>query len=141
LEKSEGKIMKTMNEQIANKCIHFNGLMNKVCDAGVKYKDVEVKDARPIKIPCLKDSLLSGGTCLKSEYPSEEDVKKQIEEIQKEGQKTMTAYKAIKDNIEKTGEMHGKIECPSCGGNLHYNSASLNGHIWAKCKCGLGWME
>lgn len=133
--------MKTLNEQIAGKCIHFNGLGNKLCDAGIKYKDVEVKGARPIRIPCLKDSCLTGGECSKIQFPTDEEIAKQTEEIKAIGQKSADAYNAVKTHIDATGEMHGKIVCPSCGGNLHYTQAEVNGHIWGKCKCGISWME
>lgn len=38
---------KSIAEQYARKCIHFNGVMNKVCKAGVNY------DAFPGPVPCL----------------------------------------------------------------------------------------
>ncbi len=133
--------MNSIEKQITNKCIHFTGLTNKECSVGVKYKDVEVRDSRPIKIPCLKDSLLSGGTCIKAEYPTEEEVEKQVAEIMKDNEMQMNAYLVVKQYIEKTGVKLGKVICPSCGGNLHYTQAESNGHIWGNCKCGIGWME
>ena len=36
--------MKTLAEQIACKCKHFNGRMNDKCDAGVVYLTVDSKD-------------------------------------------------------------------------------------------------
>ena len=53
---------KTLKEQISQRCIHFTGLMNKECKAGVKYADVRFD--RPYKLPCLKQ----GGTCDKCEF-------------------------------------------------------------------------
>jgi hypothetical protein len=115
--------------------------MNKQCDKGVKYDSVKMPDARPFKIPCLKGSEMSGGNCSEAHFPSPEEVEKQVKEIQSERQNTINAYKTIKDHIIETGNMFGKVECPSCKGQLHYRCSPENGHLWAKCKCGLGWME
>lgn len=133
--------MKSINKQIADKCIHFTGLMNKQCNAGIMYEIVKLPNQRPYKIPCLKNNLMSGGVCNSMQFPDKEEVNKQVQGIKEMGLKMMSAYKLVKEHIEKTGKKYGKIECPDCGGNLHYTSASCNGHIWAKCKCGLGWME
>jgi len=36
----------------------------------------------------------------------------------------------------------GKIKCPKCGGDLHYQ-IHKNGHVWGKCKTDnfLSWMQ
>ena len=50
--------------------------------------------------------------------------------------------KAISEISEKE-ENRGKIPCPKCQGELNYTRASLNGHVWGKCKtedC-LSWMQ
>lgn len=46
--------MRTLREQIADRCRHFNGIQNDCCKAGVRYRSVEVPDARPIRLPCFK---------------------------------------------------------------------------------------
>ena len=133
--------MKTLREQISDKCKYFNGIMNTSCEAGINYKDVELPNVKPKKFPCIKNSPFRGGTCDKVEFPSVDEVDKQVLEIIDEGKKSMTAYKLVKNHIDKTGERQGFINCPECGGKLNYTSKSMNNHIWAKCKCGLGWME
>jgi hypothetical protein len=53
--------MKSLHEQIANKCIHFNGIMEKTCKAGICYSDVREEPGEgPYKFPCLKQ----GGECI-----------------------------------------------------------------------------
>lgn len=134
--------MKSLKEQIENKCIHFTGMINKECKKGVKYEDVKVKTERPFKIPCLLDSDLGTGSCAFCEFPSPEQVKKEVDEIKERGRKMMGAYSAVKGHYEKHKKRKNKMECPDCKGDLHYTVAKINGHIWAKCSgCGLGWME
>lgn len=133
--------MKALKQQIADKCMYFNGLMNKGCEKGIKYDDVKEPDKKPFKIPCLKNTEMSGGFCDSCDFPSDEIVNEIVMGIMGNGKKSMIGYSSIKKHIDKTGQQAGKIECPSCKGDLHYTKASTNGHIWAKCKCGLGWME
>jgi hypothetical protein len=44
--------MKTLRQQIESKCIHFNGLMNECCEAGVRYQTVKVKAEKGMRFPC-----------------------------------------------------------------------------------------
>lgn len=133
--------MESVYDQIANKCVHFTGLGNISCNAGLRYEDVKVPNARPVQVPCLKDSILSGGSCPRVLFPTKEEVQKEVREIQRGGEMTIKAHRDIKAQILETGFSYGNIVCPSCSGNLHYQSSPDNGHIWANCKCGFGWME
>ena len=69
--------MKSLREQIACKCIHFNGIMNKSCKVGIRYADVRVD--RPYKFPCIQ----TGGECSKAQFRTEEEINKELEEIKK----------------------------------------------------------
>jgi len=127
---------KTMAEQHADKCIHFNGLINKKCEAGIAYPD----DWR--KNPCHKSSGLS---CKKQRFPTEEETKIFIEETEKHFEGMRKAFQLVsKIKKEHKGEGWSGIEvCPVCGGKLHLAHAAFNGHVWGKCeteKC-LAWME
>lgn len=130
--------MKTLEEQIACKCIHFNGVMEKVCKAGVSYSDVRVKDDNgPYKFPCLKQ----GGECHSARWWNAEQVKKRVAEIELNGLKVTEAVAAIKDHVEKTKIKAGAIKC-QCGGDLNYVVANINGHVWGNCKsCGISFNE
>lgn len=122
-------------DQLKNRCIHFNGIMNECCMAGIKYADVRV--GRPYKFPCIK----TGGECAKSEFLSDEQAKMQAKEIDEQGLKTATAYINIKEHYQKTKQLQGKLPC-ECGGELNYTVAKSNGHIWAKCtKCDIRFNE
>lgn len=134
LRKSSNYIM-TLEEQIANKCIHFNGVSSKTCKAGINYNDVWVKDV-PLGLPCLKKA----GHCDKCQFPTEDEVKKRIWELEGLGQKGLIAWALVKDRYKTNKEPQGVVQC-QCGGELHYQVAQ-NNHIRAYCKsCGISLME
>lgn len=125
----------SLHDQISRKCIHFNGIMNNACNAGINYADVRID--KPYKFPCLKQ----GGECPKAEFRTEEQVKELISKMEEDSVKALVAYAMIKDHVSKTKERSGRLPC-ECGGQLHYTVASVNGHIWARCKsCGISFNE
>lgn len=128
----------SLHEQIARKCIHFNGVMEKVCKAGIKYEDVrEEPQDGPYRFPCLKQ----GGECSHASFLNEEQVNERVAEIEHSCNQTIIAISIIKDHIKKTKEQQGKVKC-ECGGELHFTVAQVNGHIWAKCNsCGISFNE
>lgn len=128
--------MKSLHDQIAHKCVHFTGIMNKQCKLGIAYADVRVND-QPYKFPCLKQC----DTCGSALFPTEDEVQQRILEIDGSAIKSVMAMIKIKEHVKKTKEQSGKVEC-DCGGELKYIVASVNGHVHAKCSgCGLSIME
>lgn len=128
--------MKTIEQQMSDKCIHFNGIMNECCKAGIKYSEVRSTD-KPYKFPCLKQ----GGSCASSQFRTPEEVEKRIAEMVDNSIKVLGAYLKVKDHSEKTKQDHGKLPC-ECGGELHYAVAQGNGHIRVKCsRCEIAFME
>ena len=127
-----------LKEQISRKCIHFNGVMSKECEVGIKYSEVRVDELnKPYKFPCLKQ----GGECSCAQFPSDEEVEAKIRSIEDEGVKAMIAMVTVKDHYKKTKEQTGKVSC-QCGGELHYTRANVNGHFWVKCNtCGISFNE
>jgi hypothetical protein len=75
-------VIKTIEEQIKNKCIHFNGIANHKCKTGVVYAKVSDKSGNPFKFPCLENTSFSGGYCDKRESPTKEYVNQQLKEIE-----------------------------------------------------------
>jgi len=70
-----------------------------------------------------------------------EDCERQIDEI--EFNTTLDQLTTAFSLIAKQEGNRGKIECPKCEGDLHWSRASLNGHVWGKCKtenC-LSWVQ
>lgn len=126
----------TLYEQIRDKCVYFNGVMNTECDNGIKYDSV-----RSDGLPCIRNRKYTGGACSQCQFPTDEQTSAIVDDINKEGAIMIHARILIEEHIKKTGHESGIIECPECSGELRYSRASENKHIWAKCKCGLGWME
>jgi hypothetical protein len=53
------------------------------------------------------------------------------------------ACNRIIEIARETNASAGVIDCPKCGGSLHWSRARSNGHVHAKCETAdcLGWME
>lgn len=144
--------MKSLHDQIAKKCIHFNGLQHKKCRMGIVYDEID-KDKRiacRAALPCIKpDKYLPKGEtqchCPHVKFPTKEEVQAEIEAWDKEMKKItlgMKAVERIRDEY-KGKNYSGVIECPVCLGRLHVSHAACNGHIHAKCEtpgC-IAWME
>ncbi len=134
--------MKSLEQQIGGKCIHFNGLVNKKCDKGITYQDVKEPEVKPFLFPCLKGELRNGGSCELCEFPSKEEVDKQVKEINERQKATIGNLVSVKQHYAKTKETSGVLKCQGCGGELHYAVAKINGHTRATCKgCEMGWIE
>lgn len=144
--------MKTLKQQIETKCIHFNGIMEKRCRAGMVYDEIDAGNrvAYRAKLPCHKpDKHLPEGetqcACPHVEFPSEEEVQRQLDDHEAHIKKMRLALEVI-DPIRKEQEgknWRGVIECPNCKGKLHVSHAACNGHVHAKCEtegC-VAWME
>lgn len=131
--------MKTLAEQIGNKCIHFNGVMGKTCRCGINYQEISDPIARPIKLPCFKDTGMTN--CEKAQFRTPEEVEIEVNEINERGDKVIKALYAVKRAISETKKLSGVIVCPSCKGELRYSCSVSNGHTRGNCKCGISWME
>lgn len=125
--------MKTLEQQVTERCKHFNGIMNDSCKAGVCYKDIRGTD-KPFRFPCLdRESTL----CSKAEFLSPEEVKKEIDEIVESSTKAVNSLIKIKSQNKNKGS----VQC-DCGGKITYSFAPTNQHVWAKCDtCSLSIME
>lgn len=119
--------MQTLKEQVQNKCVHFNGVMNKECKAGVEYSKVRDQEARPFLFPCLNQ----GGHCDKCHFPTKEEYEKEMKELDEMCTTGITAMANVIKHIKKTGSEYGKIPC-ACGGLISY-ARSSNGHIRLNC--------
>ena len=141
--------MKSLKEQKLNKCRHFNGTMNKTCEAGVSY-DAVIRpnpSGQGKLLPCFKDSG-NGEGCDKCQFKTEAEVDAEVEAARQSFVNAMLARKAIVDHLggpwkKGMGGARGAIECPVCHGTLLYSRAGYNGHIHAQCEtpnC-VSWME
>lgn len=101
-----------LKDQIASMCVHYNGVGNNQCRAGITYKNVGTID--PCALPCLQ----LGGHCANSKFVSAEDAEKKAKEklaLIPE----MNAREDVFNYQLRTGRLHGEIPC-RCGGTLKY---------------------
>lgn len=125
----------TLREQIENKCVHFNGMMNDTCKAGVDYDSVKVarEPGKGWDLPCFKDRKPCSITCDKQQFPTAEYVQARLDEIEQSSIRTFGAIAAIQKHANGKRGVAAVIECPACKGDLHYSIAGVNGHIHARC--------
>lgn len=78
---------RTHEEQIAGRCVHFNGVMHRTCRAGVVYDELSGRDDnghRVNALPCLKGPAAFPGkevaTCPQLRWPTPEEVRAEKEE-------------------------------------------------------------
>jgi hypothetical protein len=125
--------MKSLKEQIAGKCRHFNGIMNETCKAGIAYEDIR-SDDKPFRFPCIDRDFHN---CSSASFLTDEEVEEEIKEINTSTAKVIGVLMVIK----KDNSNNGTVPC-ACGGTVHYVRAQLNGHVHAKCDtCDLSFME
>jgi len=139
--------MRTLRQQIEEKCIHFNGVQNDKCKAGVTYKELA-----GCEFPCFRGEAsrkfqrgkLQCG-CSKREWPTEEYVQNEIDMWDREHRKIDEGLKAVAHirKEHKGKNWSGTVECPICKGTLRVSHAASNGHVHAQCQtpdC-IAWME
>lgn len=126
--------MRTLEQQVSGKCRHFNGIMNEACKVGVAYKDVRGND-KPFKFPCFKEN--QSNLCSKVEFLTDEEVKKELNDIFQSSTKAINSLLKIKSQNKN----QGSVQC-DCGGKITYSLAPNNHHVWAKCDtCSLSIIE
>jgi hypothetical protein len=124
--------MKTLKEQIICQCVHFTGIMDKVCRAGINYDTFP--QPRIDTIPCLNGG---SGECEKQEFLTEEQADQKVNEILNDGNVAIKLLIAAKEHYNKTGLAAGEFNCPGCGEKAQYVRAQFNGHFSVSCKkCG-----
>ena len=137
--------MKSIEEQIGGRCIHFTGLIQDESKCGISY--TKAFGERPaLKMPCIKDRMSHLNDeiipCEKLEFPTAEEVKAQIEKQNKHISLLLTALAVVKKHIKDSGENRGTIQCPHGDHKLSYTRAESNGHVWMACKvCDIKMME
>lgn len=128
-------------------CVHFNGIQNDTCKAGINYRDLagEPRKGCMTRIPCFTSSYTEKTeqvACAKFSQITEEMRKKDKEESNKMFKLMMQTIALIKDKHKDEKGLVGSIECPKCKGRLTYTISDYNGHIHAACenKC-VGFMQ
>lgn len=128
-------------------CRHFNGIQNKMCNAGITYQESTIAEV----MPCIPKHVNGRATwsCALFEIMSQADAEKEAEGWVASVERMTKARHAAKDDAKAKGLGKGRggagsIPCPSCdGGTLRYSVASYNGHMHGRCStlgC-VSWME
>ena len=122
----------------AGTCVHFNGIQNKECKAGVIYRSFHGD------VPCItKYRKLS--MCGKYTEPTAE----QIADSEAKHEAFFARFTKVLPLVAEIKKEHkgqtwqGVRTCPVCGGRLHLSHSAYNGHVWGRCgtqDC-LSWME
>jgi len=145
------------------KCIHYNGISNEVCHAGVFYKSAfGADDGIFLRLPCFlyderpahgrgtyikpgeavvrKEIDRRGQTmipCDKFLEPTDEQVEQDRIETEAHMQKTVAAIRiagAWRIKPKPTHDRREVVECPICKGRLHLSQSAYNGHVHGKCE-------
>jgi hypothetical protein len=61
---------KPLRDQYQNWCIHFTGIHQDVCKAGIRYTSVRDSDQHPFAWPCIQDSH-AATSCELCRYPTD----------------------------------------------------------------------
>lgn len=139
--------MKTLAEQIANTCTHFNGMSNKTCKVGVVYDSVADESKKGFaRFPCWKEG--ESVPCEKRRFLTPIEVEAEVAEHDRHWEQLKLAMGATHRGAKARGYGkgcggRGAVECPCCGGTLSYSVAGYNGHLHGHCstKGCASWME
>lgn len=111
--------------QLQDRCEHFNGLINDVCRAGVRYEDVRDTSVSPYRFPCLtREDRYEPGGCDRAKFLSDEEAKAREAEIRARLQARIDREKA-----GMCGQCGAKVERKAQVGPCIYNEP---------CGCRLG---
>lgn len=151
--------MKTLAEQIASKCTHYNGLSGRgmaddsktrCCDAGIVYLTVKSTDESVkgfARYPCFREG--ESVQCPRRHFPTPEEVAAEVAEKNAHFEQMCLAMRAAQEDAKAKGFKKGsggggKVPCPVCKtGTLHYSVAGYNGHMHGRCEtkeC-VAWMQ
>lgn len=144
-------------------CIHFTGLMDERCSAGICYEDAFGKEAGIAhRLPCIQfmevpksrrsNRVRPGEETVRHEVPrygqqmvpcelfqapTDEQVKQYREESERSLRDTMLALQVASrwaETPKPKRDRHEVVECPSCKGKLHLMQSALNGHVHGRCE-------
>lgn len=144
--------MKSLAEQISNKCTHFNGLGDdgKSCRAGVVYLTVMSRDPASkgfCRYPCFREG--EGIPCDKRHFPTADEVAAEVAEHEEGWEQLELGINAATEDAKKQGFKRGNggmgvVPCPVCKtGDLHYSVSGYNGHMHGRCSTNgcVSWMQ
>lgn len=107
------------------KCIHFNGVQNRACKAGVRYASFDGG------VPCYSGEAMA--VCERACLPSREDVDAGLRETGEHIARMTKVMAAIMASRDAQPSTEGSIPCPCCSGTVRYSRARSNGHWAVRC--------
>lgn len=78
--------MRSLRDQIANRCVHFNGVQNDRCRAGCSYQEIRATAPVSSRLPCFREDLFRPGRerpappCEQQRFPTDEEIAAKIAE-------------------------------------------------------------
>ena len=117
-------------------CVHFNGTMQEVCEAGVNYRKlVGGKDQGwIIRLPCFARHKTEI-KCDKCQPAQEKDIKKRNLEVLEMFAKSDKVFVLMEQLKEKHPRgSRGTEKCPNCGQKIHWRISAYNGHCHVSCE-------
>lgn len=130
----ERRIQRTMGE-----CVHFTGVHNETCRAGVNYRALVGGDdfGWVTRLPCLRflsKEMDRCNTCDKMQLPSRAEAEAQERAADEVFQRINVCLKAIRKKHGKARGLVDSMPCPNeCGGTLRYSISGYNGHVHGQC--------
>ncbi len=132
-------------------CVHFNGIMERRCKAGVDYL---VKFGNEIglafRMPCCKfgeyrkpEMVVSCDRFLEPVPEEIEQDRLYIEAVMEKTRAAIRVASAWRVKPKPAEDRREVVECPVCKGKLHLSQSSYNGHVHGACEtegC-VRWME
>lgn len=121
------------------RCVHFTGIQNNTCKAGVAYADVKDTTERPYRWACMSPDV----PCASRRVATQEEAEAEDRALNALFANVDKARQAIVVATDDNRDVSGEMACPVCdGGTLRY-SVARNGHIHAACSTStcVRWME
>ena len=135
--KKKGLNVKSLAEQIGCRCVHFSGIQNRQCEAGIVYATVKGQRNSKIAFPCFRENEVVA--CEKRRFPTTEEVEAEVASTRRSMDRLRLGIEAVAADAKKHGLGKGKggagsVPCPVCNtGTLNYSVAGYNGHMHGRC--------
>jgi hypothetical protein len=141
----------------AGTCIHFNGIQNKTCDAGIAYDSLNFPDGKTHTriLPCLQRLANEASQrtrkpiaeCPQRLEPTAQQIAESAAEVKAAIARDLKIVPLVNSlKIQHKGKGYrGLHDCPGCGGKqtLHISLASSNNHSRGQCETAgcVAWIE
>jgi hypothetical protein len=141
----------------AGDCIHFTGIMDECCKAGINYRHHVggPRNGWACRLPCRPSGHFTKPDqivpCAQAEPISAEEVIRLKAESDTEVGEFLDRFhlarpliEALRAEYRETGRaLQQTVKCPACGGSLTLGISTVNGHTRGQCetKGCLSWIE